>query len=399
MSRRLGLVMLAIGLASCGDALGDGTYGTFRFIGRVKGTAPLAVLPPISDRTGNIYTLYGSILLPETAAFVSKVAGSSGQTCTLTKGDNFGAHGWSGFAEDRAWYWSGFALVSVTAVGGCDRVLDVDPQTNADLLFRAVMPWVRVASARRSLVALVQNPTDLAPFSALVDLERGILTNVVEIPGGKLEILGVGAEPGADRRVTLARRGTRMEALFFDQDANFTGSAAVAGAAPPEYGVVGTLRMNEQGTVVGLTSLGGLLVFDRSGGGLVAIDPAITPVGVHLWEDAFYVVGTNGGRPVVLPLDAAGRPGAPFAWDTSEVAARNLGGTLVVRDDRTFPARETSWTDVKSAIGASPFLSAASPWPHSPGTTLWVVAGPVIDTGGGRPFTSIAIAPVGIAYP
>lgn len=400
MSRRVGLLLLTLALASCGDTYEPGSFGEFRFIGRVRGQPPLSVIPPISDRRGNVYTAYGAIGLPETVAFASRTAGSSRQACTETKGDTFGLHGWVGFADDRAWYWSGDALVRVSGDGGCGRILNVDPATNADLQFKAVMPWVRITGTRNTLVALVQSAGDVVPFSVLVDLERNLMTNVLAIPGrGPVTILGVGAEPGGDDRVTLVARGGAMEALFFDEEANLTETTAVAGTPPPEYGVLGYLRMNERGTVVGLTSVGSLVVFNRGGGGLVPLPDGFTPVGVHLWNDAFYVVGTSGDRPAVIPVDAVGQPGAPVAWEASETAAANLSGPIVVNDDRTFPVRETTWVDVKSAMGAAPFLSPFSPWPHSNGTTLWVVAGPVSDPGSGRPLTSIAIVPVGIAYP
>lgn len=396
--------MLAIGFASCGNTPASGEFGTIRYIGGIR-TTPLPLFPPISDRVGNIYVLAGELGLPQTNAGVAHVAGGATLNCTLTKGDRYGAHGWSGFADDRAWYWSGDALIFVPAGGGCDRVLNVDPQTSADLLFRAVMPFVRVTSTRRTLVALVQNPSDTLPFSALVDLDRGLMTNVAAIPGaGTVQVLGVGAEENGDDHVTLLARTTgagapAMEALFFDEEANLTARVTVPGLPPPEYGVLGNLHFNDKGTVAGLTSLGNLVVLDRSGGGTVAIDASITPVGVHRWEGALYLVGTRGTEPVIVPLDDTGHPGQPIAWQASEDAQRNLGGALDVRDDRTFPSRQITWTNVKSAIGSSPFLSAFSPWPHAKGTTLWILAGPVIDSGGGQPVTSIAIAPVGISYP
>jgi len=401
MSRRLARIVVALAawVASCGSTLDEGGFGTFRFIGRVRGRVPLAVSPPISDRAGNLYTLYGAIGLPETAAFVSRAAGGSSEACALTKGDVFGVHGWAGIADDRAWYWSGFALVAVPATGACSAVLDVDPQTNAELQFRAVMPWVRVTSTRHSLVALVQSPTDPAPFSALVDLDRTLLTNVVRLPGdAPVTVLGVGAEADVDDRVTLVARGPRMEALFFDEDANLTATVAVDGAPPPEYGVVGTLRTAGGGAFVGLTTLGELVVFDRAGGATLAIDPAITPAGVHRWNDTLYLVGTREGRPVAARLDEDGRPGPATFWSASEEAAANLRGAIIVNDDRSYPARTRTWTEVATAVGAFPFLSAAAPWPHARGTTLWIVAGPVSEEGA-RPITSIAIAPVGIAYP
>ena len=405
MSRRVAPLSFALlGCLSCSSSLDSGDYGTFRFVGRVKGRAPLAVLAPISDRTGNIYTAYGAIGLPEVAVFTSRASGGSQNACSLTKGDTFGLHGWVGFNDDHAWYWSGYALVSVEADGNkCARVLDVAPETNADLEFKAVMPWVRVTSTRSTLVALVQSAGDPAPFSALVDLSREIMTNVVALPvTGSVAVLGVGADPQGDTRVTLFSRmtdtGPGMQAIFFDEDANVAGSTIVAGPVPPEYGIVGNLQMTKNGAFIGLTTIGSLVVFTRSTGRTIGIDPSITPVGVHRWQDAVYLVGAQGGRPVIVPIDDDGQPGAPEEWTASETAAAHLGGPLSVTDDRSFPAHTTTWTNVVSGIGTSPFLGPTSPWPHAPKTTLWVVAGPSDETAG-LPVTSIAIVPVGLSYP
>lgn len=402
MSRRLALLVALASAVSCGPSLDSGAVGTFRFIGRVKGAPPLSVLPPIADRSQRIYTAYGAINLPETAVFISSPSSGSGQICTLTKGDAFGQHGFVGFGDDRVWYWSGDALVEVFSAGtsaSCRAILNTDPHTNADLLFKAVMPFARITSTRSSVVALIKSPTDLQPFSALVDLARGVTSNVSPLPGsGTVTVLGVGAERDGDARVTLIARDGKMEADFFDEDAYFSGSAPVSGALPPEYGVLGMLRRNAAGTWAGLTSLGTLLVFDRSGGGEMAFDASVKPVGLHLWKDALWLVGTSGTRPVVIPLDDSGRPGQVFAWEASQTAAANISGALEVNDDRTYPVHTVTWTNVVSAAGTKPFLSPFSPWPAASDASILVVAGPTISEGT-RPITSIAIAPVGLTYP
>jgi hypothetical protein len=407
MSRALRalLFVLAITLA-CTTKLGEGAWGTFRYIGMVKGQAPLDVLPPTSDRNGNVYTLYGAIGKTEIAAFVSRAAGGSLQACTLTKGDVFGAHGWVGFAQDRAWYWSGDALVVVPAREPCAPVLDRDPGTNVDLRFRAVVPWVREAPSRTTLVALVQSPTDTAPFAALVDLDLGIATNIARLdvaPQASVSVLGVGTDPGGANGVVLVSitgsdGAAQMKGLFFDTSANVVAAANVSGAPPPEYGVLGYLQVTAKGTAVGLTSLGTLVVFNRAGGGEANVDASITPFGVHRWDDALWLVGQMGQRPVVAPIDDDGHVGAAAPWGASERAAASLAGTLAVSDDRSYPSRDTSWAQVTTAIGPFPFLSAHSPWPHAPGTTVWAVAGPSFSSNGAA-MTSLAVAPVGIAYP
>lgn len=403
MSRRLAisLALLAGALVSCESSYDDGEFGRFRYMMQLPGTVPLALYPPISDRIGNIYVLGDVQGQREPFGYVTRAAGGYTSACRRSKGDSFGSHAWVGFADDRAWYWSGDALVMVPANGSCEAVLDLDPQTRANLLFRAVMPWVRITATRKTLVALVQTPTDPVPFSALVDLDQRLMTNVNSIGGaGPVTVLGVGAEDDGESRVTLIARGDVMEALFFDEEANATSVARVAGAAPPAFGVLGTLRRNKAGTVAGLTSLGSLVVFDAAGGGTVGIDPSVSPVGVHRWKDTLYVVGTRDGRPVVIPLDDAGRPGAILAWASSERASANLAGDISVRNEFTYPVGELTWTSPPSAIGPGVFLSPTAPWPHAPDTTIWAVAGPVLSVSDATlPITPVAIAPVGISYP
>lgn len=401
----LGAVLaLAPTLVSCGDDLATGEWGTLRFVGRVKGPAPVQVLPPISDRSGNVYTLYGATGLPEVSAFVTRATGGSDEPCVLTKGDNFGAHGWSGFAEDRAWYWSGEWLVTVPAYGDCEPMMPQDPYTNAELLFRAVIPWVRVRPSASSLVALIQTPTDRVPFSAKIDLTRGIATNVAELPleADAITVLGVGADPDTSSGVVLVSvtrgGGASMHALFYDEDANLSDDVPVQGEPPPTYGIAGYLQFDPSGLVVGLTTLGSLAVFDRGGGGLVPIPEGIEGVGVHRWDDKLWLAGVSGGKPVVAPLDDRGRPGPPVTWDASQAAAGALGTSAEIVDDRQFPTRMLDWASIKPGIGPAPFVSPHSPWPHAPNTTLWVVAGPEFPVNG-RVMTSIAVAPVGIAYP
>lgn len=396
--------LASIALASCGHSLETGEWGTYRFIGRVKGQAPLNVLPPVSDRNANIYTLYGAIGVTEVSAFISRAAGGSAQVCNLTKSDVYGAHGWVGFADDRAWYWSGDWLVAVPSAGPCTPVLPEDPHTNVELQFRAVVPWVRVTPTRSSLVALIKSPTDIVPYAAMVDLARNVATNVAALPiaAEAVSVLGTGEDHQNEEGVVLiaVTQGgtTRMQALFFDEQANLIATSSVRGAPPPEYGVVGNLQFRSDGTVVGLTSLGSLVVFDRDGGAIVDVDKSVQPVGVHRWGDDVWLVGISGGRPVVCPIEDTGRPGPCTDWDASKSAGAALGGALEVSDDRSFPARPTKWATVRSAIGTAPFLSPHSPWPHAPDTTLWVIAGPELDANG-LPTTSIAVAPVGIRYP
>lgn len=398
----VGLVMT---LGSCGSTLEPGTWGDLRFMARVKGAPPLALVAPVSDRTGNLYTLYGAIGLPEVAGFVTRATGGSGEACTLTKSDNYGAHGWVGFADDRAWYWSGDWLVEMAAYEPCEVILREDPKTNVELRFAAVMPYVRVTPSRSSLVALIRTANDPIPFAAAVDLTRKVTTNVAVLPidADDVRVLGVGADRASATGFALlaaTRDGeASMRAVYLDENGSVTSVVTVRGQPPPEYGVLGWLEQSAGGTVVGLTSLRSLVVFDRSGGRTVELDDALVPAGLHRWDGELFLVGTAGDRPAIRAVGDNGVVGPVTTWTASDVAAAGLRGAQEVRDERQLPVRVATWPEVATAIGPHPFLGPHSPWPHAKGTTLWAVAGPRTDAGGGRIITSIAVAPVGISYP
>jgi hypothetical protein len=398
------LLCLVLGLSCTGPAPGE--FGTFRLAGRAKGAAPLKLLPPVTDRAGNAYILYGGGDVPETAVFAGKNSGGWSSGCALTKGDAYGAHGWVGYTANRQWYWSGDALVSVSGQSGdCHRVLDHDPGTDANLLFRAVLPWVHDAPSRRTLVTLVQSPVDLLPFSARVDLEAELLTNVNPFEPAAatdLKVLGVGAERERGEGVVLLQYvladETRTEARFYDAEARLTATTRLPlDPQPREYTARGFLQMTSAGLVAGLLEGERLAAFDRNGGRVKQVT-GMTPVGVHKWQDTLYVVGTADGHPVIAPIDEAAGTGRPQIWEASEVAAVNLSAPIDVRDDRQLPSTSTTFARPRTAIGAFPFVHEHSPIEHARGTTLWLVAGPTFDTGGAS-VTAFAMAPVGISYP
>jgi hypothetical protein len=397
-------------LGSCASTLPPGQIGTLRYAGRVKGAAPLNLLPPVTDPSGNVYVLNGAPAVPETHAFVGFAGGGWSANCDLTKGDAVGAHGWSGFATNRQWYWSGGALVAVSGQdGSCHRVLDKDRSTNADLFFQAVMPAVRNLSERTTLAALVQSPTDPSPFSALVDLNAEFLTNVQAFEPSDahdVSVIGVGGDRNREQGFVLVQYkqgdATQLELRYYDGDAIFTNRVAVASDPLPAYAVQGYLQIDASGLVAGLIASGdtdpkySLLTIDASGGDLVPID-GMDPVGVHLWKGELWLVGVAGSTPAVAPI-ARGRIGVVSTWGASQSAAGALGATTPVRDDRSLPSRMTEWSAVRTAMGPFPFLHAHSLVEHAPGTTLWLFAGPAV-TGDALTLTSFAMAPAGVSYP
>ena len=299
MRRRGPAVLIVIAIAAaCASEPAAGDFGTIRYAGKVQGSPPLKMIPPIADPSGNVYTLYGAFDFPQVNAFVSRAGGGESGGCTLTKGDKYGAHGWAGFSQDRAWYWSGDALIAVSGlIGTCARVLDHDPGTDTSLAFRGVLPWVRDTPSRTSLVAIVQSPVDKTPFVALVDLKIGLLTNVQAFTPGdatNVQVIGVGGDRDLNEGAVLLQYtsggSTIVEGWMLDADANVTSRATLGVDPLPEYGVQGWLEISDSGLVEGALSTGKLVAFDDSGGRLHDPPTGMTPIGVHKWDGALWLV-------------------------------------------------------------------------------------------------------------
>lgn len=407
-ARRPAAALLLLALAGCVDYLDPGEHGVMRYFGEVRGAPPLALLPPTSDRDGNVYVLYGARELSSALVFVGHAGGGWTSGCTVHKGDSRGAHFWVGRAQDRAWYWSGDALVEVAgATGSCKAVLDKDPASNADLLFLGVVPFVKEAPSRTTLVALFQSPADLRPYHGVIDLGLGRYSDLRRFEPRDAEgvtVLGTGADAAGEVGLMLVRYSldgqTVLEGRFLDDRGRTTSVAPVSGGDPllGQDAVLGQLQISDDGLVAGLLADGSLVSFNRTSGQVASYSLAMTPVGVHSdGAGSLWLVGEDGG-PVLAPLGEIGQPGSPVAWSASEEAAAAIDGDVRVLDDRIDPRRYTTWSDPTSAMGAAPFLTAAPPLVYARDTTAWLFAGPGYSVGG-EPRTSVALAPVGISYP
>jgi len=363
------------------------------------------MLPPVSDRDGNAYVLYGALDLAEVQLFVGHAGGGWTGSCAITYGNVYGAHGFVGRAQGRAWYWSGEALVGATgSTGSCRRLLETDPASGARLSFRAVVPWVRETPSRTTTLAWVQALTDPVPYQVVVDLDNGVYSSLERFSPADatdIAILGVGGSLDEQEGVVVVRytSGTvvRTQARFINGAGQTDGHASLSGLDTlPEYGITGYLQPSAAGMYAGLDSEGQLVVLDRSGGRRVAVG-GMTPAGVHLWDGQLYLVGEAGGRPKVAKIHDDGSVGKIRTWSASEAAAENLGGKISVVDDRSLPSRTTKWQGVRTAMGSFPFLHAHRLDHYADGTTGWLVAGPGFSASG-QDYTAIAYVPVGVSY-
>ncbi len=391
----------------CVEVLGPGEYGNFRYVGNVRGEAPLNVLPPISDREGNSYVLYGGLdLINDTQLFIGLNGGGwAGDGCDVTFGNDFGVHGFVGRAQNRAWYWSGEALVKASAKSGrCSRLLEFDPSSGARLAFKALVPFVHDTPSRTTAVAWIQSPTDPRPFEVVIDLNNEVYTSIQELDPSSAEnvqVLGVGASPLLREGVVLARftqgESVRVRAFFYNHLGERVDAADLSGLEMlPEYGIPGYLMGTEAGLYAAVDVEGQLILLDKSGGRRLSFN-GMTALGVHRWDDVLYVVGEADGRPKIASIDDDGDVGSIKTWDTSLEALDQLGGTIDVVDDRSLPSRDLEWRNARVATGNFPFVTAHSADFYADDTTTTLVAGPSFSAGG-EARTAIALAPVGIAY-
>lgn len=409
--RRFGTLLLALsalGGTSCADSLGEGAIGQARALAYVLGTPPtVEVLPPISDRSGNIYVLAGSRKGPEIAAFVLGGGGGLSAGCDIRKGDRVGPIGWVGFAQDRAFYWSGSALVQLRSSGHCQRILDRDPVTNTDLFFRAVIPWVADRPSRTTGVALVQSSTDPTPLTVLLDLDpdRQVATTPRAFePSSARNVVvhGVGASKALREGVVIASfqdgDDIRVEARFYDEDGSLTSRVGIPdpGVIPP-LGFVGFVQANDAGLYAGLLEDKRILLFDRASARW-ANARGLDPVGIHVWKGQLFVVGTAANQPALESIDDRGAIGGPIAWASSSGIVAALGRPLEVTDDRTPPRRMTRFDQPTFPTAPFPLVTQHSSHPYAKDETLTLIAGPTIGQGSSS-FTFLAVAPVGVAYP
>jgi hypothetical protein len=398
-----------MGSGGCIEFLAPGELGEMRYIGDSRGEDVFRFIPPISDNNGNVYYLNGSTMSDQdiTATVGNELGGGWRGRCSVHKNPGRGAHGWVGYSFDTAYFWSGDALASLDALGDCKQLLDKDPVTRANLAFKAVIPWVRVTPTARTMVAMVQSPTDPVPFFVVIDLDIRRYDRFQEFePRGAIdvEVLGVGADPDNDAgfvvvKYTLGEQ-VRVEGRFVDRNGEVTDIVNLPVMPLQNYGedtMTGFMQINSAGWVSGVLEDGFVLVFNRTRGA-VRDNGNFETVGVHRWEGETYVVGTANGRPAIARVQDDGTLASPRVWESAEATARAMQGNVVIQDDRFQPHRTLTWPNPGPAFGAFPWLYPHTPHRYTQDTSLLSIAGPAYMAAG-ETYTAIAVGPVGLSYP
>ena len=74
-------------LSACEAPLGNGELGNPRYFGEIPGEVPMRLLPPVSDRDGNVYVAYGNRLRADTDVWVGRASGGWNSACSGHRGD------------------------------------------------------------------------------------------------------------------------------------------------------------------------------------------------------------------------------------------------------------------------------------------------------------------------
>jgi len=433
------LLLAALGLSTgChSGTLSSGEWGTLRYFGELVGVPSarleegdgqplLELIPPRSDRQGNVYVLYEDIN-GNSVVYVGESLGGWSKGCPAgedplphAEATDPQVHGFLGSSDEMAWYWAGDALVQVSGeTGECKQILDKDPLTVTDLRVVAAVPYVYETPTRRTLTAWVQGTNDAynrsPPFQVVVDLDlrRYVAYAQFEPTSATcVDVLGVGADPDNDEGVIVVaynKGGERfVEARIIDASGNTTAEIPLtidesefyvceaSGSQRPEPLLLGQLQANKDGVYGGLLNNGQLLAFNGTGGSARDL-PNFVVQGVFKQDGELYITGTADNRPVAGKIQANGSVDKVFQWKSSERAAQSLQGNIEVLDQRYQPAEPIEWESPVTAIGSWPFITPHPIDAYAVETTGWLVAGPSFQSTLTR--TAIAFGPVGMVGP
>ena len=398
------LLSFLILLSACEAPLGNGELGNPRYFGEIPGDTPMRLLPPVSDRDGNVYVAYGNRQRADTDVWVGRASGGWNSACSGHRGD-FGIHGFIGQSDSEAWLWTGAVLLHIWGQSGtCHQVLNQDPVTGTVLDWLAVAPWVRTSPSRNTTVALVQATNANESYLTLLDLDREQMTQLTPLEPLGLEdlvILGTGAEPERDRilfAISYTSNGQRVdEALLLNSDGDLQSRIPLQLSAPPEdYSVLGFFQSNGNGAWAGVKEDGGLILVAPTGG--YEVQPDFDAHGLLRTEENLFVTGLVGGSVVASRVANNLALEATREWRTPSKAEIAMNGPLSVFDERNSPLRKTTWTGAENAIGILPLLTAHPLDPYTTQSSGWLVAGPSYQ-GPAEQITSVAFAPIGWSSP
>ena len=386
-------VLLLSMLGACVDGLAPSEVGAGRRVGIYPG--PLAaVLPPMTDRDGNLYVVTG---VPDGAtsapgiAHVGAARGGWSEGCSTGELIRGPARGWIGATSGRGWLWSDTALLELAVDGRCTPQLDRDPSTGSDLQFHAVAPFALETSSGIFTVAILSSVAEPELRVATIEIATGAIALGAALPGAR--VLGAGADRARGEAVFAIEDATGARVLFVEPHTHAIASVQITGAMEPARGEIEVAADGSFAAVLGDKAV---LVGDRSGARIAGTDMA-TAIGIERdARDALWLIGTGSAGASVAALTSVG-PATATPWDCAARIDDALAAGIVVIDE-TAGERTTSTWNARSALGDIALLSAHSAPSYAVDARAWLVADPPIDRGG-ISYSQLAVIPVGVSFP
>ena len=138
-------VLIAASALATGCQVGtleSGEWGKLRYFGELTGTPvfriddeatqPLELIPPISDRDGNVYVIYEDIngnsivYVGQALSGWSKGCPAGEEPLPHATASEAQVHGFLGTSDSMAWYWTGDALAQVNGnTGECKQIIEL----------------------------------------------------------------------------------------------------------------------------------------------------------------------------------------------------------------------------------------------------------------------------------
>lgn len=377
-----------IALAGCVSGLEPGEVGLGRRVGAFPGETP-AMLPPMTDRSGNVYVVTGN---PDSSGapqpgtlLVGRPRGGWSDGCATGDGPGGGARGWIGATADRGWLWTEAALVEATADGDCRTILDRDPVSTSELTFLAVGSLVVETASGTLAAAIVTSGGSPEPALVAIDLDLGVIRRSEPLPG--VTVLGAGADAANGRALFLVTDDAGARVLAVEPRQLSVDTVDISG----DPGMLqGELLADATGAMAGVLADDSVLVGTREGLRVKAMPGAI---GIeHAQDDTLRIVGVAGTMPFSATVD-----GTAHDWRLAlEIEALIADGVVVI-DERSGTRVATQW-EGRHALGGVPLVTARSAPEYAVGTRAVLVADPPMDRGG-IPYSQVAVVPVGIELP
>ncbi len=390
-------VSLAAPLAGCIQNLEPGQVGAGRRVGDAFPGPIAAVLPPMTDRDGNLYVVTG---VPDSTgrpspgtAYVGASRGGWTAGCQTSDAIKSSARGWIGATSSVGWLWADTAVLELDTAGNCTARLDRDPASASDVTFQAVAPVVEETLSGNFAIAILSTTADPAPHLATIDLGLGTIVSATALADGT-QVYGAGVDPSTHEGVFAISDDTGAKLIFVAPHGEISATAPITGTMGPLKGEI--VVAGDGSFFAGVIADDAVLVGDRTGARVVA--PDFTAVGVQADDSGWpWVVGQSADGAARIAPTAANGLGPSQPWSCASELTSALAAGIVVVDDRIGERTSVTWA-AHSALGTNPLVESHTAPVYGVGSRALLVGDGLVDRGG-IPYSQLAVLPAGVSFP